>query len=83
MTTELPLISRLRDIADLHHARQQIRPLVDEVVQDLSTDPLGTNLTPARLIALGEVLSSPRAAGSRAARARVEDLLQSSAVEET
>lgn len=73
---EPPLdISHLRDIASLHQARQRIRPLAAEVVEDLSSDPLGTEETAARLIALGEALESPRARVGRQARARVEELV--------
>jgi hypothetical protein len=65
--------SLLRDTAEVHAARGEVRPVVADLIASLSEDPLGEEETTVRLT---EALDSPRVRSAREARERIRADLQ-------
>lgn len=58
----------LRDTAEVHAARGEVKPVIDALVAALAQDPLGDDDTAHRI---ADALESPRTRSARAARARL------------
>lgn len=61
-------IRLLRDTAEVHAARGEVKPVIDALVAALTQDPLGDDDTAHKI---ADALESPRTRSARAARARL------------
>jgi hypothetical protein len=58
----------LRDTAEVHAVRGEVKPVIDALVAALKQDPLGNDDTANRI---ADALENPRTRSARAARARL------------
>ncbi|MBE1877535.1 hypothetical protein [Myceligenerans pegani] len=58
----------LRDTAEVHAVRGEVKPVIDALVAALTQDPLGNDDTAHRI---ADALENPRTRSARAARARL------------
>lgn len=61
-------IELLRDTAEVHAVRGEVKPIIDALVAALQQDPLGDDDTAHRI---ADALENPRTRSARAARARL------------